>query len=81
MPVFLFLERNSNSFDFIFADPPYALGLATYKSMINSIFEKKALSDEGLLIVEHHEQIDLSNNAHFSHARSYGGCVFSFFTC
>jgi 16S rRNA (guanine966-N2)-methyltransferase len=81
MPVFLFLERNSNSFDFIFADPPYALGLATYKTMINSIFEKKALSDEGLLIVEHHEQIDLSNNAHFSHARSYGGCVFSFFTC
>ena len=81
MPVLLFLERNSNSFDFIFADPPYAFELATYKTMINSIFEKKALSDDGLLIVEHAEQIDLSDTAHFSHARSYGGCVFSFFTC
>ena len=49
--------------------------------MINSIFEKKALSDDGLLIVEHAEQIDLSDTVNFSHARSYGGCVFSFFTC
>ena len=81
MPVLLFLERNSNSFDFIFADPPYAFELATYKIMINSIFEKKALSDDGLLIVEHAEQIDLSDTAHFSHARSYGSSVFSFFTC
>ena len=81
MPVLLFLERNSNSYDFIFADPPYAFELETYKTMIDSIFEKKALSDDGLLIVEHAEQVDLSDIAHFSHARSYGGCVFSFFTC
>ena len=81
IPVLLFLERNSNSYDFIFADPPYAFELATYKTMINTIFEKNTLSADGLLIVEHAEQVDLSDIAHFSHARSYGGCVFSFFAC
>ena len=80
MPVLLFLERNSNSYDFIFADPPYAFEEATYTTMINTIFEKNALSDDGLLIVEHAEQIDLSKLIHFSHARSYSGCVFSFFS-
>jgi 16S rRNA G966 N2-methylase RsmD len=81
MPVLLFLERNSNNYDFIFADPPYALELATYKSIVNTIFEKSTLAPEGLLIIEHAEQIDLSDIEQFSHARSYGGCVFSFFAC
>lgn len=80
MSVMLFLERSSNSYHFIFADPPYAFELAAYKSLINTIFEKNTLSHDGLLIVEHAEQIDLSETTHFSHARSYGGCVFSFFT-
>ena len=81
MPVLLFLERNSNNYDFIFADPPYALELATYKSIVNTIFKKSTLAPEGLLIIEHAEQIDLSDIEQFSHARSYGGCVFSFFAC
>ena len=79
MSVLLFLERNSNNYDFIFADPPYGIELESYSSMVNTIFEKNTLAPEGLLIIEHAEQIDLSNIAQFSYARSYGGCVFSFF--
>ena len=79
MPVLLFLERNSNSYDFIFADPPYAFEQADYTTMIYSIFEKNTLKGDGLLIVEHAKQIDLSKLIHFNRARSYGGCVFSFF--
>ena len=81
MNVLLFLKQNNNSYEFIFADPPYVFEPTTYKIMINIIFEKNILSHDGLLIVEHAEQIDLSNIAHYSYSRSYGGCVFSFFTC
>lgn len=81
MAVLLFLERIRNSYDFIFADPPYTFEIAIYKIMINTIFEKNILSHDGLLIVEHAEQVDLSNIAYFSYSRSYGGCVFSFFNC
>ena len=59
MNVLLFLKQNNNSYEFIFADPPYVFELTTYKIMINIIFEKNILSHDGLLIVEHAEQVDL----------------------
>ena len=39
LPVLLFLERNSNSYAFVFADPPYAFDLATSKTLHNTLFE------------------------------------------
>lgn len=78
-PVLRFLERISTSYSFIFADPPYAFTVEEYRVLVATIFSKNALQKDGLLILEHAEQIDLSGLAHFTEARNYGGCIFSFF--
>ncbi len=79
MGVMPFLERHNTAYAFVFADPPYAYTTDEYQEMIAAIFAKNLLKKEGLLIVEHTEQLDLSTLEHFTSARSYGGCVFSFF--
>jgi 16S rRNA (guanine966-N2)-methyltransferase len=74
-----FLERISNTYNFIFADPPYAYSIEAYHTLLDRLFSKSVLEKDGLLIVEHAEQINLSEMAHYKESRSYGGCVFSFF--
>lgn len=74
-----FLERHHGAYTFIFADPPYVFTKQDYQEMITSIFSNKWIEKGGLLIVEHAEQIDLSTVEHYTTARNYGGCVFSFF--
>ncbi len=77
--VLSFLEQITTSYSFIFADPPYAFSKEEYRVLANAIFTKNALQKDGLLIIEHSEQIELSDLNRFTEARSYGGCVFSFF--
>ncbi len=78
-PVMRFLERISANYSFVFADPPYAFSMEEYRELVGTIFSKNALQKDGLLVVEHAEQIDLSELEHFKEARNYGGCIFSFF--
>lgn len=78
-PVLSFLERINTSYSFIFADPPYAFSKEEYRGLVDAVFSKNAVQNDGLLIVEHAEQIELSDLNRFTEARSYGGCVFSFF--
>ena len=78
-PVMRFLERTSANYSFVFADPPYAFSIEEYRELVETIFNKNALQKDGLLVVEHAEQIDLSELKHFTEARNYGGCIFSFF--
>lgn len=78
-PVLRFLERIATSYSFIFADPPYAYTVEEYRFLVATIFSKNALHKDGILVIEHAEQIDLSTLAHFTKARNYGGCIFSFF--
>jgi len=47
--------------------------------IINTVFNRDLLHEEGLLIIEHSKHTDLSRNPHFTDARRYGGSVFSFF--
>ena len=77
--VFSFLERNSRKFDVIFADPPYDMDEDRFVQLLELIFSKELLKDEGLLIIEHGKQTDLSNHPKFERSRKYGGNVFSFF--
>lgn len=78
-PVMRFLEQLTSSYSFIFADPPYAISKDEYRTLLDTIFNKNILQSGGLLILEHAEQMDLSNLNCFTEARNYGGCVFSFF--
>ena len=75
--VFRFVKSCRQQFDFIFADPPYALKeLADIPDMI---FEKNMLKDDGVFVLEHGKYYDLSQHPHFTEHRSYGSVNFSLF--
>lgn len=76
---FKFLEQHSGSHDMIFADPPYALEKEGFESIIDHVFNRKLLKEDGMLIIEHSKHTDLSDHARFDNQRKYGGTVFSFF--
>lgn len=77
--VFKFLEQHNGNHDMIFADPPYALEKEGFESIINNVFERNMLREDGMLIIEHSKRTDLSDHPHFDNQRKYGGTVFSFF--
>ena len=75
--VFRFIKGCRQQFDFIFADPPYALKeLADIPDMI---FEKNMLKDDGVFVLEHGKNYDFSQHPHFAEHRSYGSVNFSLF--
>ena len=76
---FHFLNRNTERFDIIFADPPYDFDFNEFKRLPELVFEKNQLLEEGILAVEHSPQTDLSEIPNFKEARKYGSSVFSFF--
>ena len=75
--VFRFIKSCKQQFDFIFADPPYALKeLSTIPGLI---FEKGLLKPDGIFVFEHGKDQDFSGDPHFVEHRSYGSVNFSIF--
>lgn len=77
--VFKFLEQTAEHYNIIFADPPYDFDSSQLKRILNLVYEKQLLKEEGLFVMEHSKLTDLSAEDHFLEARKYGGNVFSFF--
>jgi 16S rRNA (guanine966-N2)-methyltransferase len=77
--VFSFLNKNLNSYDIIFADPPYDLEPDKFNAIHELVFNKGLLKSEGWLIIEHGERIDFSKHKYFMEHRKYGNVNFSFF--
>lgn len=77
--VFSFLEKNKQSFDIIFADPPYDFTIEQFEKIIHTVFENNLLHTDGFLVIEHSKHTDLSSIQNFSEVRKYGGSMFSFF--
>jgi 16S rRNA (guanine(966)-N(2))-methyltransferase RsmD len=77
--VFKYLERTTEQFDLIFADPPYNFDQTQFLKIPDLVFTKELLREDGLLVVEHSDQTNLSENPHFTEQRKYGGSIFSFF--
>lgn len=71
-------KSNQISFNFIFADPPYALAELTEIPYL--VRESGILEEHGLLIVEHPKSLDFSDHFGFCEMRNYGSVHFSFFT-
>ncbi len=67
----------SKSFDFIFADPPYAL--KELPEVPSLIFERDLLRDGGIFVMEHPKTNDFSNLPYFCQHRVYGSVNFSIF--
>ena len=75
--VFRFLKKCHEQFDFIFADPPYALeDLATLPSLV---LGNDLLKPDGIFVLEHGKDYDFSNEPRFLEHRSYGSVNFSLF--
>ena len=74
---FKFIEKCSEQFDFIFADPPYAL--KDLQSIPGRIFENGLLKENGLLVLEHGKDQNFEDDPHFIESRIYGSVNFSFF--
>lgn len=75
--VFRFMKSCHQPFDFIFADPPYAL--KEIPTIPDLIFGKELLKEGGLFILEHGKDHDFSQHPHFVEHRSYGSVNFSLF--
>lgn len=74
---FDYVENCSQKFDIIFADPPFALeGIG---KLIDAIFARKLLVEDGILILEHSERVSLEGIKQLKQTRNYGGVSFSFF--
>ena len=75
--VFKFLKTCRQSFDFIFADPPYAL--RELPQIPDLILESTLLRPDGLLVFEHGKDHDFSQHPRFMEHRQYGSVNFSIF--
>lgn len=75
--VFRFLQKSTQSFDFIFADPPYQL--KTLAELPNLIFKNNWLKPNGWLVLEHDKFVDFKTHTNFFQQRKYGNVNFSFF--
>lgn len=75
--VFRFLKTCHQKFDFIFADPPYAL--PELPNIPSLVFVYDLLNEDGVFVFEHGKQNDFSENPHFLEHRSYGSVNFSIF--
>lgn len=77
MDVFQFLQNCNDSYDFIFAGPPYALGAIDELPKI--IVSKKLIKPNGFFVLEHTPRNNYENFSGFSFVRNYGTTLFSFF--
>jgi len=76
--VLRFLKKAPGSYDFIFADPPYAL--PQLEQLPDLIFNGSSiLNPDGLFVLEHGKAQDFSRHPHFIGHRAYGSVNFSFF--
>ena len=72
-----FLGNATSKYDLIFADPPYEF--PKYNEIIQNIFERELLNEDGFVVLEHGKRTDLSALPHYVESRAYGNVVFSFF--
>ena len=77
--VFKYLEKSSQKYDVIFADPPYDFEKEKFEKIIDSVFENELLEPDGILIVEHSKYTKLDDHKKLSYQKKYGGNMFSFF--
>lgn len=81
--VFRFLKSCRQQYDFIFADPPYALKeLPQIPDIVVPEGEEPSsglLRDGGIFVFEHGKQYDFSKHPRFVDHRAYGSVNFSIF--
>jgi len=75
--VFKFLNACRTKYDFIFADPPYAL--EQLPTLPDVILGQDILKEDGWLVIEHGKDTDFTGHPQHVETRTYGSVHFSFF--
>ncbi len=75
--VLRFVERGRETFDLVFADPPYAL--PELSELPDRVMNSSLLAESALFVLEHGKDYDFSQRPDFLEHRSYGSVNFSFF--
>jgi 16S rRNA (guanine(966)-N(2))-methyltransferase RsmD len=75
--VFRYLRSPGQAFDFIFADPPYAL--KELPELPRLVLDGKLLRKDGIFVLEHSKEHDFSAWPQFHQKRVYGSVNFSIF--
>ena len=76
--VFKFMKQCTDQYNFIFADPPYALANMDELPML--VFEKNMLLPGGIFVLEHTTRNDYQKHPRFQRMKNYGTTIFTFFT-
>jgi 16S rRNA (guanine(966)-N(2))-methyltransferase RsmD len=76
--VFRFVESCKQTFDIIFADPPFDFKF--YDELIEKILSKNILTPNGIFIVEHSSDLQIENEKFLAEQRKYGHVTFNFYT-
>lgn len=76
--VFRYIEKCNDTFDLIFADPPYAL--TRLAELPDLILRRGMLAPDGMLVLEHGKEHSFAQHPHFVQERVYGSVHFSFFS-
>tara|TARA_B100001027_G_C16231139_1_gene314619 strand:- start:181 stop:729 length:549 start_codon:yes stop_codon:yes gene_type:complete len=76
---FKFVENFTNTYDLVFADPPYKFDDNKYQTIINYALNNCLKNDKGIFILEHYKKYSFSENNNLFDERSYGDSKFSFF--
>lgn len=74
---FKYIRACRIQYDFIYADPPYAL--EQLPTLPDLIFEQRLLKPDGLFVLEHSKTHNFSQHPHWFETREYGSVHFSFF--
>jgi 16S rRNA (guanine(966)-N(2))-methyltransferase RsmD len=75
--VFKFINACRTKYDFIFADPPYAL--EQLPTLPDVILAQQILKENGWLVIEHGKDTDFTSHPNHIETRTYGSVHFSFF--
>lgn len=75
--IFKLMKKANQSFDVVFADPPYAD--PRYPQLPDMLFESGWIKKDGLLILEHSEEHSFETHPYFQSHRKYSSVNFSFF--
>ena len=75
--VFRYIEKCHDTFDIVFADPPYAL--TRLAELPDLILNRGMVAPEGMLILEHGKDHSFAEHPCFVQERIYGSVHFSFF--
>ena len=74
-----YIGRHKKEYDVIFADPPYSYNDKQYEKLIELIFKKKRVKENGTLIIEHSKFVKFTNHTNIFDTKKYGSVNFSFF--